>query len=919
MDRAPLNVHRQMAALRAQYLKRLPDRIVEIDSAAEFLANNTPPANLAIAMAPLLDLAHNLAGSGATFGFPELGDSARKLEALCFSAIAHSAPLSKELQLQLSQALDDVIAAARKSPDIEYGQQYGPAPRRHSVRPSISDRKQIIIVEDNDDQRELLDLHLSQLGFDVLHLRIAADLEALLENSTPHLVITDIIFAGDQDEGLRTIRELRESGAVNCPVIFTTVRRDFEARLGAVRAGCDAYLVKPIDLAELSDLVLQITDDSRFEPFRILVIDDDPETAGYHALLLQDQGLITEIVNNPMEVMGPILNFRPDVILMDVNMPQCSGLELASVIRQHVAFVQLPIIFVTTETALDHQTLAMKAGGDEFVSKPINPEVLIPSVLSRAQRWRTLGSILARMRESESRFRTVAHSAPDGIVLAEDDGTIVFWNQSAQKMFGYEPMEIIGLPLSKLFPKRDREERNQYFNLLKTGRADGRVRETIEMTGLRKGGTEFSIEASIASWVSDERLYFMGIVRDASDRKLIEQQMREAKDAADAANLAKSDFLSSMSHELRTPMNSILGFGQLLQTNPEEPLSETQTECVDQVLNAGRHLLGLINEVLDLAKIEAGRLNVTLEKVSAAKVVKESIELIGSLASKRDISVELGCAESDIPPIVADYTRLRQVLLNVMSNAIKYNREHGTVTLMCRKNDDGFLSIGVTDTGNGIPEKLRDEVFRPFQRLGAEERGIEGTGIGLAITRQLVELMNGRIDFESSVGVGTTFWIDLPIAADTNLEADVKNNGDKSSLSGAGSLRNRDAQGSLLYIEDNPANLRLMEKIVGRVPGLTMMSAHTGELGVEIAEVKQPDVIIMDINLPGMDGFAALELLKANEQTKTIPVIALTANVMPKDIEKGRRAGFYTYLTKPIRIDEIVSTVSEALRSKRTL
>ena len=811
-----------------------------------------------------------------------------------------------------------MIAAARKNPDIEYGQQYGRDPRWHSIGPSASDRKQIIIVEDNDDQRELLDLHLSQLGFDVLHLRVAGDLEAVLEASTPHLVITDIIFAGDQDEGLRTIQELRESGAINCPVIFTTVRRDFEARLGAVRAGCDAYLVKPIDLTELSDLVLQITDDSRFEPFRILVIDDDPETASYHALLLQDQGFITEIVNNPMEVMDPILKFRPDVILMDVHMPQCSGLGLASAIRQHVAFVQLPIIFVTTETTLDHQTLALKAGGDEFVSKPINPEVLIPSVLSRAQRWRTLGSILARMRESESRFRTVAHSAPDGIVLAEEDGTIVFWNQSAQKMFGYAPTEIIGLPLSKLFPKRDREEHNEYFNRVKLGRSDGQVRDTLEMTGLRKDGAEFSIEASIASWVSDERLYFMGIVRDASERKMIEQQMREAKDAADAANMAKSDFLSSMSHELRTPMNSILGFGQLLQTNPEEPLSETQSECVDQVLNAGRHLLDLINEVLDLAKIEAGRLDVTLERVSAAKVVKESIELIGSLASIRDISVELGCAENDIPPIVADYTRLRQVLLNVMSNAIKYNREHGTVTLTCRKTDDGFLSIGFTDIGNGISEKLRDEVFRPFQRLGAEERGIEGTGIGLAITRQLVELMNGRIDFESSVGVGTTFWIDLPIAADTNLESSVKSNGETGSLLGVGSLRNNDAQGCLLYIEDNPANLRLMEQIIGRVPGLIMMSAHTGELGVEIAEVKQPDIIIMDINLPGMDGFAALERLKANEHTKTIPVIALTANVMPKDIEKGQNAGFYTYLTKPIRINEIVSTISEALRLKRT-
>jgi PAS domain S-box-containing protein len=482
-------------------------------------------------------------------------------------------------------------------------------------------------------------------------------------------------------------------------------------------------------------------------------------------------------------------------------------------------------------------------------------------------------------------------------------------------MFGYQPLEIIGRPLSTLIPESDRKTGDKYFETLKLGSAASPIRDTVEMTGLKKDGSKFSTEISIASWILDDRLYFMGMVRDISDRKLVEGQMRDAKEAADTANQAKSEFLSSMSHELRTPMNSILGFGQLLQTNPEEPLTKTQAESVTQILNAGRHLLGLINEVLDLAKIESGKLAVSLETVSTAQVVKESVELIGSLASSRGITVELSCPDDDIPPIVANPARLRQVLLNVMSNAVKYNRDRGTVSLACRRTDDNFLRIGISDTGPGIPEDKKDEVFRPFLRLGAEDSGVEGTGIGLAITRQLVELMNGRIDFESALGAGTTFWIDMPIASEIEPTAPPRSKDPVERSSQVFQCKNEDAGGRILYVEDNPTNLRLMEQIVGRIPNLAMISAHSGELGVELARAEQPDVIVLDINLPGMDGYATLDQLKKDEATKRIPVIALSANVMPSDLARGQAAGFFTYLTKPIRVDEIVTTVSEALKS----
>jgi signal transduction histidine kinase/AmiR/NasT family two-component response regulator len=399
---------------------------------------------------------------------------------------------------------------------------------------------------------------------------------------------------------------------------------------------------------------------------------------------------------------------------------------------------------------------------------------------------------------------------------------------------------------------------------------------------------------------------------EITERKRVESKLNEAIAVAEKASLAKSDFLSSMSHELRTPLNAILGFAQLLESGSPPP-TPSEKRSIEQILKAGWYLLDLINEILDLALIESGKLPLSLEPISLTEVVRECQVMIGPQAQKRGIRLRF--PQGEVPIFVnADRTRVKQVLINLLSNAIKYNKVSGTVDVDYAASTPGRIRVRVKDTGEGLTPNKMTQLFRPFDRLGKETGVEEGTGIGLMVSKQLVELMGGVIGVESTLGKGSVFWIELNVTAEpqTAAGAATLTAVAQAPMQAGAQLR------TLLYVEDNPANLMLVEDLIARRPELRLLSAADGIRGVEMARASRPDVILMDINLPGISGFQALEILRADPATAHIPVVALSANAMPRDIEKGLAAGFFRYLTKPIKVNELMDTLDAALKFSKT-
>jgi hypothetical protein len=340
-------------------------------------------------------------------------------------------------------------------------------------------------------------------------------------------------------------------------------------------------------------------------------------------------------------------------------------------------------------------------------------------------------------------------------------------------------------------------------------------------------------------------------------------------------------------------------------------LSSEHQDNVREILKAGHHLLGLINEVLDLAKVESGRIDLSMEPVVVMPVVDECLGLVRALADQRGISIDRSGAADLV--VRADRTRLKQALLNLLSNAIKYNRDGGSVSIDAGRADSGSVRISVADTGRGIPAHRLTELFQPFHRLDAEGSEIEGTGIGMTITRRIVEMMGGVVDVISEVGVGSKFWIDLPLEA-TQQAAGAADQSDETGRPVPSAAAMRDHL--VLYIEDNPANIKLMAQILGKRQHIHLLTAHTPDRGIELAMARRPDLILLDVNMPGLDGYQVLKVLRADSRTKDIPVIAVTANAMPSDIERGLAAGFSEYLTKPLDVARFGRVLERMLQAE---
>ena len=513
---------------------------------------------------------------------------------------------------------------------------------------------------------------------------------------------------------------------------------------------------------------------------------------------------------------------------------------------------------------------------------------------------------IGERKRAEQRFRGLLESAPDPMVIVNDRGEIVLVNTRTEQMFGYQRQELLGRPIEILIPQRfagrHPDARNSFFEKPQP-RAMG---AGTELYAVRRDGTEFPVEISLSPLRTEGELLVSSAIRDITARRQIEHKLLEQKLELEQASKAKDRFLASMSHELRTPLNAILGFGQLLHNDKIQLSAEQRKGFAGNIVHAGQHLLHLINETLDLAKIEVGAVTLSLEPVALDELLREAGKMVDAMADARQVALAL--PELHGLCVRADRIRLRQIVLNLLTNAVKYNRRGGHVWVDCGTGDGGRVWLSVKDDGPGLSAEQVAGLFQPFNRLGQEGGSEEGSGIGLVLSKRLAELMNATIKVGSAVGHGCTFTVDLEEAQPVEVVASQH-----PSSSAPLPPRAHGDRPVLLYVEDNPANLRLVQEIAKLHLDVELLSATDGNSGLAMARECRPSVILMDMNLPGISGREAQRRLRQDPLTKDIPIIALSANAMPLDVQAALEAGFFRYLTKPLNIEDFLSVVGEAL------
>lgn len=1080
----------KLLQLQQNFKSKLPEKISDIESLWLHLRDIKSPV-----FTDLHLKLHSLVGAAGTFDASIVSNNARKLESHV------KLLLNNELTLD-NDAIEEIDYLIARLHDVADKWQpssipFIPEKKPEKYEKELNWQSNIYLVEDDVELANLLIQFLEKSGYKVFYyLKIKDFEEAYSQNERASAIIMDMAFDEGHIAGAETIQRLSEKDKNFPPVVFISIHQDIQARLAAAQAGARRYFTKPLVKHELLSTLDKLTRRIKYKPYRVLLIDDEQDVLDYYSTHLQDEGMEVLSFTNPLEAYESIEYFKPELIVLDLYMPECSGFDLAKVIRQDDEQAYIPIVFLSSELDVGIQLSAMGLGGDDFLMKPVDAEYFIQAVTARVKRSRRINSLNEKYKDAlrESEYRLITLDKHAMISMTDTAGTITFANEHFANISGYSEEELIGknhrilksgkhpasfyeemwatissgeiwsgqvcdrtkkgdeywvestivpfidengLPYKYVSVRTDITEIKQseedakesekrlldqqetlntlstitdyilleeeaFFSIVTQRAVDTLnvsrvsiwmfdahnkaiicrklfdIRDDVWSSGiiLKKDDypeyfsairSNITISASDANthpataefskdylaplgigamldipirrkgkligiiccehvggkriWHSDEQGFVSGLSDlvslniESSERKTVEIELAKAKEMADKANKAKSDFLSNMSHELRTPMNAISGFAQLLLLDTSNNLDDVQKDNIGEIISASNHLLELINEILDLAKIEAGKVDLSNETVNCAEVIVESLSLMSSLMDKRNINVSytfngkaISLDELSLLDVFihVDRVRLKQIFLNLLSNAVKYNIESGRIIVSCNVDND-VVRINVIDTGKGISKEGINELFKSFNRLTEENGNVEGSGIGLVITKNLVELMGGNIGVESKVNEGSTFWVEFPVVPAPLLQSNEHM--DENIVA----QENINKEYTVLCVEDNPANLRLFEQILSSQDNINMISAHEGSLGLELAFTKSPDLILLDINLPGMNGFEVLNELKNNNTTKNTPIFAISANTLLEDFKKGMDAGFDDYLTKPIDVANFLVAIKRAL------
>jgi signal transduction histidine kinase len=627
-------IRARLADMQDDYIRQLPKKAEELCALWQGIKGQGWNQELANNFRTII---HGLVGTSGAFELFELSNNARALDNLLDDiAFSTTAPSAEE-----SEAIEQLFNALLPTFNIE-NKQTRTSSRGFELE-AAPDNNRILLVDADEEFASFLKASLETHGHEIKVINETRGLTGVVETFKPGLIIMDMVFPESDVEGANAIDALRKNNN-QTPVIYLSIHDDMAARLRALRTGARYYLTRPLDINLLLSCVRQIVSDKDDGPYRVLIVDNDAQLARSHAGILESVGMKVEVLTTPLQIIDSVRRFDPELIFMNVYMPECSGHEAAMALRQLADFDTVPIVFLSARHSIDKQLSAVNTGGGDVIVKPVEKNHLIQLATAHIKRSRAL--------------------------------------------------------------------------------------------------------------------------TDAShDQQSSMRSLARAKHDAELANKAKSDFIAKMGHELRSPLNSILGFSQLLEMNMDNNLTEQQKGNIDTILNSGWHLLELINEIMDLSKIEAGKVPIVITDTEVRDVVREAISLTEQIAKEKEITINNDVDSSEVTVLV-DAVRLRQVIANILTNAVKYNHDNGRIDISIRQDQDDTVELSICDSGIGIPEHAMQELFTPFKRLGAEKSDVEGNGLGLAICQQLIKLMGGDIGAYNNPDTGCTFWLKLPPAAE---------------------------------------------------------------------------------------------------------------------------------------------------------